>query len=131
MKSDILTNSDIELLVNTFYEKVKKDDVIRHFFTEVVQVNWEQHLPVMYRFWENIIFHTGTYSGNPMEVHQKLHDKCPMQAAHFERWIQLFQQTVDELFEGEHAFRIKQRALSIATVMQIKITNGTGSESFY
>jgi hemoglobin len=131
MKKDITTNQDIELLVNTFYEKVKCDDVIRHFFTEVVQVNWEQHLPVMYRFWENIIFHTGAYSGNPMEVHENLHNKCPMQTAHFERWIQLFQQTVDELFEGEQAFRIKQRALSIATVMQIKIANSPGNESFY
>jgi hemoglobin len=131
MKNDIENNDDIALLVNTFYEKVKKDETIRHFFTEVVKVDWEKHLPVMYRFWENIIFHTGSYTGNPMEVHMQLHSKCPMHLEHFDRWMELFNTTVDELFEGEKAFQAKQRALSIATVMKIKIANMPTDESVY
>ena len=131
MKSDIQSAGDIQLLVNSFYEKVKKDDIIRHFFVEVIKVDWEKHLPVMYRFWENVIFHTGTYTGNPMEVHQQLHQKCPMHTFHFERWIFLFNETVDELFEGEKAFQIKQRALSIATVMQIKIAELPAHDPVY
>jgi hemoglobin len=131
MKKDIESREDVITLVNNFYEKVKKDEHISHFFTAAVKVNWDAHLPVMYDFWENIIFHTGTYAGNPMQVHQHLHNKIPILATHFERWLKLFNETADELFAGEKAFQVKQRALSIATVMQIKISNGSREESVY
>jgi len=121
MKTDIRDRNDIELLVNTFYDKVKPDPVIGYFFKEVVPVNWNKHLPVMYDFWENIVFATGSYEGNPMVQHKHLHKKSPMKMEHFQRWIMLFTETVDELFAGEKAILIKQRATSIATVMQIKI----------
>ena len=124
MKSDIANRNDIILLVNTFYEKVKKDQVIGYIFNDVAKVNWEKHLPVMYDFWENVIFFTGAYTGNPMTAHKLLNNKTPLNAAHFQEWIKLFTQTVDELFEGEKAELTKQRAISIATVMQIKIVHG-------
>jgi hemoglobin len=121
MKPDIVNKEDIKLLIDCFYEKVRADDTIAYFFTEVVQVNWEKHLPVMYSFWENVLFHQGGYAGNPMLQHQHLHQKSPMNAAHFKRWLLLFSETVDELYNGDNAETIKQRATSIATVMQIKI----------
>ncbi len=121
MKKDIASIKDIELLVNSFYEKVKTDETIGHIFTGIVKVNWEKHLPVMYRFWENSLFYTGTYEGNPMELHKHLHHIAPLKKEHFERWTILFTDTVDELFEGKTASLAKQRAISIATVMQIKI----------
>lgn len=121
MKRDIENRNDISLLINTFYEKVKKDKVIGYIFNDIAKVNWDEHLPVMYNFWENIIFFTGTYNGNPMPVHKKLNDKTPLNADHFKEWIKLFAQTVDELFEGDKAELAKQRAVSIATMMQIKI----------
>jgi hemoglobin len=96
-----------------------------------VKVNWESHLPVMYDFWENIIFHTGAYTGNPMQVHEQLHHQSPLLSSHFERWLVLFNETVDELYTGEKAFMAKHRALSIATVMQIKIGNLSRKESVY
>ncbi len=121
MKTDINNRNDIENLINTFYEKVKADTAIGFFFTDVVKVNWEKHLPVMYDFWENILFYTGSYTGNPMDKHVKIHEKSSMKMEHFQRWIQLFTETVDELYAGKNADVIKQRAMSIATVMQIKI----------
>jgi hemoglobin len=121
MKKDIESKKDIELLVNAFYEKVKADETIGYIFTDVVKVNWEKHLPVMYNFWENSLFYTGSYEGNPMEMHKHLHRAIPLSAAHFKQWILLFTNTVDELFEGKTANLAKQRAISIATVMQIKI----------
>lgn len=131
MKKDIENKEDIILLVNTFYEKVKQDETISHFFSKVIPVNWEKHLPVMYNFWENIIFHTGGYAGNPMEIHMQIHMKCPMMRQHFEKWIELFNETVDELFEGEKVFQTKQRAFSIATVMKIKMAELPREESIY
>ncbi|MDP3394165.1 group III truncated hemoglobin [Sediminibacterium sp.] len=121
MKKDITNRADIELLINSFYEKVKKDPLIAFFFTEIVPVNWAAHLPVMYGFWENILFYSGTYEGNPMAKHKDIHQKCPMKMEHFQRWTSLFTETVEELFEGEKAELAKQRAMSIATVMQIKM----------
>ena len=126
MKKDIESKADIELLVNSFYDKVKVDPVIGPFFTELVKINWDKHLPVMYSFWENTLFFTGSYSGNPMKMHQKLNDIFHLDAKHFDRWVKLFTTNVDELFAGEKAELAKQRARSIATVMQIKFSSGAG-----
>jgi len=123
MKKDIQTRADIELMINLFYEKVKSDPLIGYIFTDVVKVNWQKHLPTMYSFWENTIFYTGGYSGNPMDIHKKLNQRVPLKAVFFERWTKLFTDTVDELFVGEKASLAKQRATSIAVVMQIKIHN--------
>lgn len=121
MKKDIGSRKDIELLVTTFYEKVKADDTIGYIFNEVAKVNWEKHLPVMFDFWENVLFYTGAYNGNPMIAHQQLHSVSPFTKGHFKKWEALFTLTVDELFEGNNAELAKQRALSISTVMQTKI----------
>ena len=86
---------DIELLVNEFYNKVKTDVVIGYIFTEVAIVNWEKHLPRMYDFWENSIFYTGTYEGNPMELHKHLHRIMPLTTEHFAQWNKLFTTTVE------------------------------------
>jgi hemoglobin len=121
MKTDIKNRTDIELLVNSFYDKVKQNPVIGHFFSEVIPVNWEKHLPTMYDFWENIVFASGGYSGNPMIAHKKVHGLHAFSKSDFQEWLRIFKQTVDDLFEGEKAELIKQRAESIATVMQLKI----------
>lgn len=121
MKKDIEGRQDVELLVTRFYDKVKADDTIGYIFNELAKVNWEKHLPIMFNFWENVLFYTGSYEGNPMDIHQHLHRAAPLTKEHFNRWNELFIETVDELFEGKNAILARQRALSISTVMQIKI----------
>ena len=121
MKKDIETREDIELLVNNFYEKVKRDDLIGFIFTDVRKVNWDKHLPVMYRFWENVLFFSGGYTGNPLEMHKKLHGHIFLKKEYFQRWIDLFNDTADELFEGPNSVNIKQRAFGISAIMQTKI----------
>ncbi|MCC6288946.1 MAG: group III truncated hemoglobin [Chitinophagaceae bacterium] len=121
MKKDLKNREDIELLVTRFYDKVRLDDTIGYIFNDIAKVNWEKHLPVMFDFWENILFFTGAYTGNPMQIHQHLNRMVPLTKPHFKRWEALFLQTIDELFEGEKATLARQRALSISTVMQIKI----------
>ena len=121
MKKDIENRTDIELLVNTFYERVEADDQLGFIFNQVAHVNWSVHLPAMYRFWENILLLTGTYEGNPMNLHKHLHHLAPLNAAHFDQWILLFTNTVEDLFEGKIASRAKQHATSIATIMCTQI----------
>ncbi len=114
---------DIELLVDSFYKKVLKDEVIGYIFTEVVKLDWEHHIPTMYDFWETTLLHKTSYKGNPMKVHLDLNKKERLRKEHFERWVQLFSETLNEHFYGEKAELAKTRALSIATMMQVKIAN--------
>jgi hemoglobin len=120
-KTDIHDREDIKILVDRFYEKVKKDNLIGPVFNDVVKVNWAKHLPVMYDFWDNAIFFSGTYNGNPLKTHTHLNRIAPLTPDHFNHWVTLFLQTVDELFTGEKANLAKQKATSIAKVMELKV----------
>ena len=127
MKNDIASRKDIEILVDEFYSKIKKDEQIGFIFTDIAMVNWEKHVPVMYDFFENMLFYTGSYTGNPMELHKHINRLFPLTEAHFRQWDYLFSATVDALFEGATANLVKQRAKSIAAVMQIKILKESSS----
>jgi hemoglobin len=107
---DIETPGDIKTLVDRFYEKVNRDDLLAPIFNEIAQVDWEAHLPQLYRFWETLLFSAGNYEGAPFPKHAVL----PVERAHFDRWLQLFIGTVDENFAGPKAGEAKGRALSIA-----------------
>lgn len=124
-RKDIETRKDIEILVDSFYKKVLKDETIGYIFKDVANINLEKHMPTMYDFWETTLFHSSVYKGNPMNIHLKLNKVETLTKAHFEQWLALFNETVDELFQGEKAELAKTRALSIATVMQIKIHNAS------
>ena len=121
MKTDIRNRKDIEKIVNAFYDKVKNDEAIGYLFTDVAHVNWELHLPKMYDFWEVILFGTGHFKGNPMFVHKELHSKSPMNSEHFAHWFDLFQNTVDDLYQGKNAEEIKYSASNIAQTMMYKV----------
>ncbi len=118
---DIENSNDIELLVNEFYRKVREDKVVGYIFNDVVKINWNKHLPLMYDFWDNAILFSGKYEGNPMNLHKHLHHIKYLDSTHFSRWVQLFLATVDELFEGPKAALAKKRANNISVIMQEKI----------
>jgi hemoglobin len=128
MKKDIATRKDIEMLVDAFYSKIRDDEQIGFIFSDIAKVNWQKHLPLMYDFFENMLFYTGAYTGNPMELHKHVNRLFPLTEAHFTRWNYLFSNTVDELFAGDTAALAKQRAKSIAAVMQLKILEESSSE---
>lgn len=121
MKKDILSPADIEKLVRAFYEKINADAVLGPVFNDKAHTNWEKHIPVMCRFWENAILFESSYEGNPMELHKHLHRVMPLDATHFQQWNHLFLETVDELFTGENARRAKQHSLKISAVLQSAI----------
>ncbi len=122
MKKDITDRKDIELLVDIFYERLLKDDSINYIFTDVAKIDIKTHIPVIADFWESILLNSNVYNNNPMKIHLDLNNKTPLQKHHFETWLKYFTASVDELFEGNTAMLAKQRAVSIATVMQIKIS---------
>lgn len=121
MKNDILSRSDIELLVNTFYDKVRTNKIIGPIFNDIAKVNWETHLPKMYSFWGSLLLGEHSFSGNPMQKHVALSKLTTMTEVEFSEWLSLFIQTTDELFEGEKAEEAKTRAANIARLMLHKI----------
>ncbi len=121
MKLDIQDRSDIILLVDRFYDRVRENPVIGPIFTEVAHLDFDKHLPVMYSFWASQLLGEQTYSGNPMTPHLKLATLTPMGEIQFIEWLRLFNQTVDELFEGTRAEEAKTRAGNIARLMNYKI----------
>lgn len=120
-KKDIVTRADIELLMHTFYQRLLSDERISYIFTHVAHLDLETHLPVIADFWESVLLNKNVYSNNPMKIHLDLNDKSPLTKDHFNIWLTHFTTTVDELFEGSIAITAKQRALSVANLMQIKI----------
>ncbi len=123
MKRDIESREDLEKMLKAFYTKVFTDDLISHFFTEVVPLNLEQHLPTITNFWESVLLNGRDYRKNVMQLHIDIHTLSPIKKEHLDRWVHLFTQTVDEFFEGEKATLAKQRAVSIATIMDMKMNH--------
>lgn len=116
-KRDIIEPVDVKLLVDTFYAQVMKDEVIGHFFTTITEINLEDHMPIMYSFWENLLFFTGDYKRNPMEKHVEMHKKSSMTQAHFDQWLAIWKSTVDSLFRGKTAEMAKTKADQTAKLM--------------
>ena len=108
---------DIKLLVNTFYGKVRRDDRLADIFNNAIQDRWPEHLEKMYRFWQTVLLGDHTYYGSPFAPHAKL----PIQPEYFDRWLRLFNMTVEEHFEGEKAVEAKWRASQMARMFQIKL----------
>lgn len=120
---DIENNEDLYLLVDDFYQKLLGDVSIAYIFTDVVKINLEEHLPILVTFWSQAIFNTGGYFKNLTQIHLDINQREFLTPELFIIWLSHFNNAVDENFKGLNAEKIKTQALSIATVMQIKIKN--------
>jgi len=114
---DILTLEDCKTLVDNFYGKVRKDPLIGPIFDQVIQDRWPEHLEKMYRFWQTVLLEDHTYFGSPFPPHANL----PVEWVHFEKWLELFNQTIDEHFTGEVAAEARWRANKMAEMFNFKI----------
>lgn len=121
-KTDIKSREDIFLLVSEFYKKVRRDNVLGPFFNDTIQ-DWDTHLQHLTTFWESSLFLKTKYYGNPLEAHVKV-DKAhnnSITELHFGLWLNLWFETIDELFEGDYAENAKRRARKMGTFLYLKI----------
>ncbi len=121
MQKDILDRSDLELLIDQFYKRVLSNPEISFFFTEVVELDWETHLPRIVDFWESNLLGRGPYKGNPMHVHIDLNKRSKLEHNHFEVWLQLWEESIQANFDGPMAELAIKRAKQIAQLMQLKL----------
>ena len=118
---DIETKEDIVLMVDTFYQKVQQDELIGPIFnSRIAPEAWPAHLDRMYTFWTTILLNQPGYSGQPFEKHRDM----PIDAAHFERWVNLFKTMIDSLFEGPIANEAKYRAELMGHLFLAKLEKG-------
>ncbi|MCM4154731.1 group III truncated hemoglobin [Gramella sp. AN32] len=119
MQKDISNIDDIKELVDTFYAKVQQDELMAGIFNQVIEDRWPKHLEKMYTFWQTVLLGEHTYYGAPFMPHINL----PVSKKHFDRWLDLFYETLDELFDGEKADEAKWRATKMAEMFQFKIAH--------
>jgi hemoglobin len=117
MKKDINDKDDVRLMVDEFYARVQKDELLSPVFSDTIGNHWSQHLQKMYDFWETILFCARLYTGSPFMKHAPLH----LSADHFERWLVHFNETIDQFFEGEKAEEAKWRAGKMADLFTSKM----------
>lgn len=116
-KKDITTIEDIRLLVDTFYGKIREDLLLGGIFNSVIKDRWPEHLEKMYRFWQTVLLGEHTYYGSPFPQHAQL----PIEQKHFDAWLKLWHETIDEHFNGEKADEAKWRGDKMAVMFLSKI----------
>ncbi|WP_372916715.1 group III truncated hemoglobin [Salegentibacter sp.] len=122
MRNDIQNREDVFSLISRFYSKVRRNEEIGYFFNESID-DWDEHLEKLTDFWESNLFFKGLYSGNPQKAHIKVDRENNNQigSKHFGVWLNLWFETIDELFEGELANRAKNNARKMSSHLYLKI----------
>jgi hemoglobin len=121
LSEDIQTRADCEQLVRAFYGRALDDPVIGWLFTDVAKLDLEAHVPRLTRFWETILLGTQSYGGGAFRPHLELNLKAQLRKGHFDRWLALWDTTVDELFSGARADLAKAHAHRVAQAFELRL----------
>jgi len=122
MLEDISSREDIKLIITEFYKELVSDVKMRPFFEEIIEKNQlESHLETITDFWQDILLETALYENNVLQKHLTIDKKMKFKKEHFEKWLAYLSSTIATFFEGRVAEKMKARARSIATVMQLKM----------
>jgi hemoglobin len=126
-KRDLKNREDIYALVSAFYSKVRANAILEPFFNDTIK-DWDAHFELLTTFWESSLFLKTRYTGDPLKAHIEV-DKAfnhSISELHFGIWLNLWFETVNELFEGDYAENAKRRARKMATFMHLKIFEARG-----
>jgi len=115
--TDILNREDIKIMINAFYKSVREDAILAPVFNPIVGDNWDKHLATMYNFWQTVLLHEFSYKGSPFAPHRKL----PIDQEHFDRWLLIFNTSLDRNFKGPVAEDAKWRARKMAQMFMYKL----------
>jgi hemoglobin len=124
-KHPTVTEDGIAELVDTFYARIRTDPVLGPVFEgKIAPDAWPKHLATMKRFWSSVMLTSGAYSGNPVGVHRGVPGlERPM----FARWLALFGQTAEDLFEPEPAAEFEAKATRIAGSLELAVFHRLGA----
>jgi hemoglobin len=125
-RHDIRDRTDIARLIERFYGWAFADPELGPLFTEIAEMDLEAHMPIMCDFWETVLFQAGSYRRNAFDAHRTLDAQVPLTAKLFQRWLDLWDLTVDELFTGPKATLAKVQAGRIAHSIRRRLDRTTG-----
>ncbi|WP_052247743.1 group III truncated hemoglobin [Brevundimonas nasdae] len=111
----------IDALVEVFYARVRDDALIGPIFADRI-TDWAPHLAQMKLFWSSVALSTGIYQGRPMPKHLPL----PIDARHFDRWLELFAETARTLCPSVAVDHFVERARRIAESLELGVANASG-----
>ena len=111
----------IDALVETFYARVRDDRLIGPIFADRI-TDWAPHLAQMKLFWSSVALSTGVYQGRPMPKHLPL----PIDARHFDRWLEVFAETARDLCPPVAADQFTERARRIAESLELGVATASG-----
>ena len=120
----ITNRDDVSLLVHTFYDKIRQHELLGPIFNgHISEEQWPAHLSKLTDFWESNLFGVRTFRGSPSKAHLNVDRNLnhTISQNHFAQWLQLWFETIDELFEGELADRAKEMARRMSTGQYIHI----------
>jgi len=120
-KPDLDSRENIEQFVDCFYRRVLADEHLAPIFLDIAAIDLAVHLPHIKDYWCKLLLGEKTYQRHTMNIHRQLHGKQPLQAGDFQRWLALFNATLDEGFAGERTERARQVAASIAGNMEASL----------
>ena len=120
----IESRADVALLVNTFYGKIRAHEALGPIFNGVIH-DWPAHLEKLTDFWETSLLFVKAYNGNPLKAHLDVDRQfnSSIEQAHFESWLSLWSETLDELFVGVNRDIAKTRAQVMAHTIFSRIVN--------
>jgi len=115
-RQDLDDGSEIAEMVRRFYAEVAQDDLLGPVFNDVARVDWPSHLAKLTAFWSRALLAVPGYEGNPYRQHQAVHARHSFTQAHFDRWLELFHETLDLGWSGPKVEQAKALAHRVATV---------------
>lgn len=116
--ANLVTEADLERVVPAFYGRVRQDALIGPVFNDAIH-DWPEHLDKLVAFWSSVMLTTGRYKGNPMAAHLKHLER--LTAAMFERWLDLWAETTDEMLGHEQAKALQFKAGRIAESLKLAL----------
>jgi hemoglobin len=124
---DLDDSAEITEMVRRFYADVAQDDILGPMFNNVAHVDWAEHLPKLTAYWCRALLSQPGYEGNPYRAHREVHARCAFERKHFERWLDLFHETLDLAWTGPKAEQAKALARKVAFVhsKQLPATGGS------
>ncbi|HEU0163994.1 MAG TPA: group III truncated hemoglobin [Thermomicrobiales bacterium] len=122
--TDIRDRDDIAELVVAFYTSAFADEQLGPIFTDIVKLDLDAHLPYICDFWETVVFQAGLYRRDSLAIHRDVNDLVPLTKEHFQRWEDLWHETVDARFAGPRAIVAKVHASRMAVSMQNRLKLG-------
>lgn len=111
-----LNDATLNVLVDVFYARVRRDAELGPIFNDAIE-DWPEHLEKLTAFWSSVMLTSGRYKGQPVPAHLK--HKARITPELFDRWLALWAQVTDELMTTQAAAALQDRAARIAQSLQL------------